>query len=203
MRNESGIYYGRHTLPQNRLNAPEIDLRAKRASGTDWVPASQPSATSSQPTVSASQPSAASSQPSAASSQPSDASSQPSDASSQPMDSASQPSATASQPTAPSSQATAGTSQPSDATSQPTSSSMASVGSNLVPAPGTAARYAGIEPHPTFQYGGDLRLALYSPLGHGDNRKTAVFPMQTLPAYRPYNPKKDQGRLTILLNTGV
>ncbi|MCA9541093.1 MAG: hypothetical protein KC620_19470, partial [Myxococcales bacterium] len=75
-----------------------------------------------------------------------------------------------------------------------------------VPAPGTAGRYAGIEPHPTFQIGGDLRLMYYQPIDSDTlGRDSAFFPMQAdlYLAVRPYNPPvQNEGRLTLLLNTG-
>jgi hypothetical protein len=198
MRNESGIYYGRHTLPLwQRLNDTELDLRGQKRPGPKWVPSSQPSSATSQPSAASSQPTGNASQPSAASSQPS----------SQPTGNASQPSAASSQPSVATSQPNGASSQPSAASSQPSGQQpVAEPNDALVPAPGTAARYAGIEPHPTVQYGGDLRLALYSPLGGGEDKKTAIFPMQTdfYLAVRPYNPSQyNQGRVTLLLSTGA
>jgi len=163
MRNESGIYYGRHTLPLwSRLAADQLNMVGK----TKSVPSSQPMVPSSQPTGAASQPTSA---------------------------------PAASQPT---SQPSAG-SQP---TSQPAGGADTANWPQTVPAPGTAARYAGIEPHPTFQIGGDLRLAVYSPLGGQEGEETVFFPMQTdlYLAYRPYNPKKlNIGRLTLLASVGA
>ena len=74
-----------------------------------------------------------------------------------------------------------------------------------VPAPGTAGRYAGIDPNPTFQIGGDLRLAVYHPLGGDPDEETAIFPMQTdvYFAYRPYNPEAlNEGRVTLVTSMG-
>lgn len=71
------------------------------------------------------------------------------------------------------------------------------------PAAGTAARYGGIEPNPTFQAGGDLRLMGDFPLG--EDEENAFFPMQAdlYLAARPYNPATlNGGRLTLLVNTG-
>jgi len=78
-----------------------------------------------------------------------------------------------------------------------------------VAAAGTAGRYGGIEPHPTFQLGADLRLMMYVPVDTDSERAPAqeasFFPMQAdlYLAYRPYNPPQlNEGRLTLLLNTG-
>ena len=94
------------------------------------------------------------------------------------------------------------------ATSQPSSAGTADAAHwpSHVPAPGTAARFAGIEPHPTFQIGGDLRLALFSPVSNESESEMAVFPMQTdlYLAYRPYNPKDyNRGRVTLLASLGA
>lgn len=117
---------------------------------------------------------------------------------------ASQPLVPASQPVAAGSQPMAAGSQPMAAGSQPTSRPVTTYAPELrVPAPGTAARYAGIEPHPTLQVGTDVRLALHRTLG--DSGDTAFFPMQTdlMLAYRPYNPKaQNEGRVTVLVNAG-
>ena len=72
-----------------------------------------------------------------------------------------------------------------------------------MPGPGTAARYAGIEPHPTFQLGLDGRMLYYVPFA--EEQDVAVFPMQAdiSLALRPFNPKGlNEGRLTLLLNGG-
>lgn len=72
-----------------------------------------------------------------------------------------------------------------------------------VPAPGTAGRYGGITPHPTFQIGADYRLMAYIP--NDTTQETAIFPMQADVhlAYRPYNPGKlNQGRVTTTLTAG-
>ncbi|MCB9535213.1 MAG: hypothetical protein H6704_03035 [Myxococcales bacterium] len=72
-----------------------------------------------------------------------------------------------------------------------------------VPAPGTAGRYAGIEPHPTLQIGADGRMMYYVPFAEEED--TAIFPMQAdvYLAYRPYNPGKlNVGRVTLLVNAG-
>ena len=72
-----------------------------------------------------------------------------------------------------------------------------------VPAPGSAGRYGGLTPHPTFEVGGDLRLMLYGPLA--EHEDVAVFPMQAdvYLAARPYNPDAlNRGRLTALVNAG-
>ncbi|MEZ4472479.1 MAG: hypothetical protein R3F60_17135 [bacterium] len=99
------------------------------------------------------------------------------------------------------SQPIAAGSQPAGPTSRPATRYAPEL---RVPAPGTAARYAGIEPHPTFQVGTDLRMALYSELG--DEGDTSFFPMQTdlMLAWRPYNPQTlNEGRVTVLINGGA
>lgn len=176
MRNESGIFYARHTLPMFGARGGAEAYQAVR------LQSKNPEAPASQKFIPASQP--AGSQPAGrqpASSQP--AASQP--ASSQPA--ASQP---ASQPIG---------------VGGPTSRPIADyIGELTVPSPGTAARYAGIEVHPTFQIGTDLRMAYYQTLGEGG--ETAFFPMQTdlYLAYRPYNPASlNEGRITLLVNSGA
>ncbi len=80
-----------------------------------------------------------------------------------------------------------------------------------VPEPGTAGRYAGIEPHPTFQIGGDIRgmMPYYSaqelPDADGNPENDFFFPMQfdLHLAARPYNPVElNEGRLTLVLTAG-
>ncbi len=110
----------------------------------------------------------------------------------------------ASQPTQATSQPVAAASQPTQATSQPVD--QGSGVSASVPPPNSAARYGGLDPTPRFQIGGDLRLAIYTPLGDETDDSTAVFPMQTdlYLAYRPYNPKDfNRGRLTLLASVGA
>ena len=217
MRNESGIFYGRRTLPRwGKLAANHIELslklRQRPAPTTQpWnpVPSTQPiyygdDAAGSQPT------SAPTSQPmQAPSSQAMQAPS--SQAMQAPSSQAMQaPSSQAMQ--APSSQAAMPSSQPSSGpTSQPAGSqptaSAASSGKRerlLVPAPGTSFRYAGITPHPDFQLGTDIRLAYFDPF-MDDTRDAAFFPMQTdlYLAYRPYNPDQlNEGRVTLLASMG-
>lgn len=142
MRNESGLFYGRQTLPMWG------DRPADQAYVTPTLAASRPA---SRP---ASQPA------------------------SRPTDPASQPASEGAPPPAP-------------------------VAYAYAPPPGSAGRYAGIEPHPTFQVGADLRLLLFHPLG--EDEETAFFPMQTdlYLAARPYNPDAlNEGRVTLLVNTG-
>ncbi len=222
LRNESGIYYGRQTLPMfgdrpaDNVYQPVTLAAPANASR----PTSQPAgaAPASQP---ASQPagSAPASQPMAAASQPAGAA-----PASQPMAAASQPGAPASQPMAAASQPAGGApaSQPMAAGSQPAGAAPASQPAGpprgpdksisypmYVAAPGTAGRYGGIEPHPTFQIGADVRMMLYAPVDADDPRAPApeasFFPMQAdlYLAARPYNPAQlNEGRLTLLLNTG-
>lgn len=181
MRNESGIFYARHTLPMFGARAGAEAYRSVRLQG------SKPDAPASQKFIPATQPvgdawGAAGSQPAA--SQP--AASQP--AASQPA--GSQPLVATSQPV--------GIGGP---TSRPVGDFVPEL---RVPPPGTAARYAGIETHPTFQVGTDLRLAYYKT--YGENGDSAFFPMQTdlYLAYRPYNPAAlNAGRLTLLVNSGA
>ncbi len=92
--------------------------------------------------------------------------------------------------------------------SQPTSGGSGAAGSQpvvdtSVAAPGTAGRYGGITPHPTFQIGLDYRLMIYMP--NDENEDNAIFPMQAdiHLAYRPYNPGKlNKGRLTTAVTGG-
>ena len=74
----------------------------------------------------------------------------------------------------------------------------------IVPPPGSADRYGGIEPFPFFQFGTDVRFLAYFPNQEGEDN--AFFPMQTdlLLALRPYNPKQlNQGRLTLYAAPGA
>lgn len=192
MRNESGIFYARHTLPMFGAREGAEAYKAVRLQG------SKPDAPASQKFIPATQPigdqwQRPASQPAA--SQPAKAASQPvRKAASRPAKAASQPVAAGSQPA----------SQPvgiGGPTSRPVGDYVPDL---IVPSPGTAARYAGIEPHPTFQVGTDLRLAYYKT--YGENGDSAFFPMQTdlYLAYRPYNPAAlNKGRLTLLVNSGA
>jgi hypothetical protein len=104
--------------------------------------------------------------------------------------------------TAPSSQPTGATDTQPASETQPAGTEVAPA-DHTVPEPGTAGRYAGIEPHPTFQVGADLRMMGYFPRAKGE--ENAFFPMQTdlYLAVRPYNPEKlNEGRLTLLVNAG-
>lgn len=191
MRNESGIFYARHTLPmfgarqgaeayrQVRLQGQRPDAPASQA----FHPATQPAG--SQPTSRPATSRPATSQPTT----PRPPTSRP--ATSQPTTRpASQPAIAASQPV--------GIGGPA---SRPTDDYVPEL---RVPPPGTAARYAGIEVHPTFQVGTDLRLAYYKV--YGENGSSAFFPMQTdlYLAYRPYNPAAlNEGRVTMLVNGGA
>ncbi|MCA9543633.1 MAG: hypothetical protein KC613_04555 [Myxococcales bacterium] len=72
-----------------------------------------------------------------------------------------------------------------------------------VPAPGTAARYDGLQPHPDVAVGASLRLAYVDTAD--DGRAASVFPMQSdlQLAVRPYNPPGlNGGRLTLLVDAG-
>ncbi len=113
--------------------------------------------------------------------------------------------APASQPMVAASQPTVAASQPTVAASQPTAA-----GPKMVAAPGSAGRYGGIQPHPTFQIGADVRSMIYVPFEdhpfHEDTDGLAVFPMQLdiHLAVRPYNPPAlNVGRLTLLATAGI
>lgn len=195
MRNESGIFYARHTLPMFGAREGAEAYRAVRLQGEQpdapasqkFIPATQPVGDPWHPT---SQPASQGTRAKGAASQPAKAASQPMAASSQPVAAGSQPMAAGSQPV--------GIGGPS---SRPTGDYVPEL---RVPPPGTAARYAGIEVHPTFQVGTDLRMAYYKT--YGENGDSAFFPMQTdlYLAYRPYNPDTlNKGRVTLLVNSGA
>lgn len=208
LRNESGLYYGRQTLPMFGERPADqaystINLGAAGSQPAGMAAGSQPAsmAAGSQPAGMAptSQPAgmAPTSQPAgmAAASQPA---SQPAGAAP-----ASQPSsmAASSQP--------AGAQPASMPAGPPRGPDQSRSYPMYVPAPGTAGRYGGIEPHPTLQFGGDLRMMAYVPVD-GDSelapaKTSSFFPMQAdlYLAYRPYNPAAlNEGRMTLLLNTG-
>jgi hypothetical protein len=114
----------------------------------------------------------------------------------QPDAAGSQPDAAGSQPDAAGSQPDAAGSQPDAAGSQPTTTAVAARA--VVPAAGTAARYAGIEPFPFFQVGADVRFMAY--VSNEPGETASFFPMETdlQLALRPYNPRAlNQGRLTL------
>ncbi|MEZ4434661.1 MAG: hypothetical protein R3F65_19840 [bacterium] len=190
MRNAAGLYYGRQTLPMFGSRPADEVYRAPDLSEPPGAASSQPMASGSQPMASpSSQPMASpSSQPMAS-------------PSSQPMASNSQPMAAGSQPAG------------ALAASQPAGPPRGSVERSyphLVPAPGTAGRYGGIEVNPDFQIGADLRLMTFIPVEPDSEEARAdevqFFPMQAdiYLAYRPYNPAPlNEGRLTLLLNAGV
>jgi hypothetical protein len=69
--------------------------------------------------------------------------------------------------------------------------------------PGTASRYAGMDPFPLFQIGTDLRMMVYR---DQSQKKTSVFPMQVdfHLAVSPLNSTMfNEGRLTLLTTVGV
>ena len=72
-----------------------------------------------------------------------------------------------------------------------------------VPGPASKERYAGLDPIPLIQIGGDLRMMAYHQEGDDD---TSVFPMQAdlHLALTPYNPPEYQrGRLTLMTTVGA